>query len=153
MFKYLDDKIDELTNLISEKNKEIDSINYTLREDERFVELLEKEKVVPFVEFTPKVITKGEKKKQIDMHEKINALNAEKELIIEEVKILEAEIQALLITKNEIKGAIVKATQDNVSGKTDLIARLKSAREFVISYPQKSISIIDSLINDYEDKK
>lgn len=146
MFSYLEERKEKIAEIIVKKKKELDDINYTLVEDERFMELLEKEKVVPFVEFTPQVISRGEQKKQRDMTEKMDGLKARKEAIEKELRDLEAERDKIEETISLIIKTLADGSKARNTEQTRVLEKLKEVQGLVITYPQRALAIINEII-------
>lgn len=146
MFSYLEDRKEKISGIISKKKKELDEINYTLVEDERFMELLEKEKIVPFVEFTPQVISRGEQKKQRDMTEKMDGLKARKEVIEKELKDLENEQNRIEDTISLIIKTLADGSKARNTEQTRVLEKLKEVQGLVITYPQRALAIINEVV-------
>lgn len=89
---YLNSKAEEVQEKIYAEKRLQEEAVFELKENRRFIEMLEKEKVTPFTEFTPQVISMTEKKMQAELDEQNDILKKRKEQLDQSISGFEKEL-------------------------------------------------------------
>lgn len=90
---YLKSREKEVREVLKLKKKELSRIQINIKENQRFYQMLENSRAVPFTEFTPQVVSAGDRKKQQDLSQEEGKLHITEEELLKEIEDLQKELE------------------------------------------------------------
>lgn len=136
--EYLHEKETEVSEKIYEKEKERREIDIKIKENRKFLEMIDEGKSTPFTEFTPQVITATEKKKQQNLSEKSEELLAQKKTLDDEITLLQVELENISTAISDAKKKFSDIKKAHTLEKKDIARRINSIIERNVSDPMRS---------------
>lgn len=139
---YLLNREEVLKERLDIKRKELDTVSFELKENDRFLEVLEKEKTTPFTEFTPQVVSSSEKKKYESLLELDRSLRDKKNLAESEISQIESELKQVVESIKDGKDVLRKEKglrKDERASIKDKLQRILKEGEYNPAKAQKSL--------------
>lgn len=147
---YLKGKKDEVNLEISSRKDRLQNLNVKIKEKYRFIEYLDKESTTPFTEFTPQVITAGDKRKKEEIQDELSALEKQKESLQDEIVLLETEFENINSALSDIKKAFSNQKKQIKEEKKLILKELVKISDTVIQDPMRASIEIKNLLNQLE---
>ena len=144
--------------LITQKiqlKEDMDLLETKIKEETKFLNLLEESNESYFVEFTPRDINEKNNKKAEEVRENLKVLNSEMDDKIKKMRFFDGrlvELNALLTNTVAInKPASVNKIPSKVNNNSsDLINKLKAIKDVIVLDPYKAKIELENIISDIE---
>ena len=144
--------------LITQKiqlKEDMDLLETKIKEETKFLNLLEESNESYFVEFTPRDINEKNNKKAEEVRENLKVLNSEMDDKIKKMRFFDGrlvELNALLTNTVAInKPASVNKIPSKVNNNSsDLINKLKAIKDDIVLDPYKAKIELENIISDIE---
>lgn len=144
--------------LITQKiqlKEDMDLLETKIKEETKFLNLLEESNESYFVEFTPRDINEKNNKKAEEVRENLKVLNSEMDDKIKKMRFFDGrlvELNALLTNTVAInKPASVNKIPSKINiNSSDLINKLKALKDVIVLDPYKAKIDLENIISDIE---
>ena len=141
--------------LITQLKEDMDLLETKIKEDTKFLNLLEESNESYFVEFTPRDINEKNNKKAEEVRENLKVLNSEMDDKIKKMRFFDGrlvELNALLTNTVGInKPASVNKIPSKINNNSsDLINKLKALKDVIVLDPYKAKIDLENIISDIE---
>ena len=144
--------------LITQKiqlKEDMDLLETKIKEETKFLNLLEESNESYFVEFTPRDINEKNNKKAEELRENLKVLNSEMDDKIKKMRFFDGrlvELNALLTNTVAInKPASVNKIPSKINiNSSDLINKLKALKDVIVLDPYKAKIDLENIISDIE---
>lgn len=144
--------------LITQKiqlKEDMDLLETKIKEETKFLNLLEESNESYFVEFTPRDINEKNNKKAEEVRENLKVLNSEMDDKIKKMRFFDGrlvELNALLTNTVAInKPASVNKIPSKINiNSSDLINKLKALKDVIVLDPYKAKIELENIISDIE---
>lgn len=144
--------------LITQKiqlKEDMDLLETKIKEETKFLNLLEESNESYFVEFTPRDINEKNNKKAEEVRENLKVLNSEMDDKIKKMRFFDGrlvELNALLTNTVAInKPASVNKIPSKINNNSsDLINKLKALKDVIVLDPYKAKIDLENIISDIE---
>ena len=133
----------------------MDLLETKIKEETKFLNLLEESNESYFVEFTPRDINEKNNKKAEEVRENLKVLNSEMDDKIKKMRFFDGrlvELNALLTNTVAInKPASVNKIPSKINiNSSDLINKLKALKDVIVLDPYKAKIDLENIISDIE---
>lgn len=144
---YLKGKKEEVNLELSRIKSRLLDLNVKIKEKERFIELLDKESTTPFTEFTPQVVTAGDRRKREEVSLELSELYRMRTQIEDEKTVLETELENISSAMSDIKKAFSNQKKQINEEKASIVKDLSQISDTVIQDPMRASILIKDLLN------
>lgn len=144
--------------LITQKiqlKEDMDLLETKIKEETKFLNLLEESNESYFVEFTPRDINEKNNKKAEEVRENLKVLNSEMDDKIKKMRFFDGrlvELNALLTNTVAINkpSSVNKIPSKINNNSSDLINKLKALKDVIVLDPYKAKIDLENIISDIE---